>query len=621
MLGKKVDILFPENKAESYLELIVNTTIGARWETVEIEILRKDGEVRIVLWNSANILDSTQTKITATIAQGNDITERKQAEIMLRIEKERLRTILDMVGDPIFLKDNDHRITNANRAFYEIFGMDESSVIGYTLAEAVPENEMKEFLRVDRKVLDTGITDTREEELTVGTYTHTIVTRKARFIDETGERFLVGSIHDITERKMIEAALNRYADRLQNLHRIDQIILQAIESPEAIVQNALQHIRGLLQCQRASVGIFDFENKEVRVFAADVDGKTIVQVGMSMDEEMYGVVDILRKNRIEIVEDMSKVASPSLINKVLQAEGIQSSINVALVSAQAMYGVLNIGWEASRNINQEESDIVSEVAGQITIAIEQAYLLKKTKNYADELEQRVIQRTEQLELANKELEAFSYSVSHDLRAPLRHISGFISLFLENKTSQLTTEEREYLDVVVHSSEEMGKLIDALLSFSRLNRSVLIKTHIYTSAVITRVLKLFDPEIQSRSIRIDVGMLPDTTADPQLINQVWTNLISNAIKYTGKKEKAIIEIGGFCENNETIFFVKDNGAGFNMKYADKLFTVFQRLHKPCDFEGIGIGLANIHRIVSRHGGRCWAEGEINSGATFYFSLPE
>jgi len=236
------------------------------------------------------------------------------------------------------------------------------------------------------------------------------------------------------------------------------------------------------------------------------------------------------------------------------------------------------------------------------------------------LEQRVVQRTEQLELANKELEAFSYSVSHDLRAPLRHISGFINLFLENKSTHLTDEELGYLNTVTNSANELGELIDALLAFSRLNRTELRKSRFDTVQIIDQELKIFEEEIKRRSIEIKIDPLLESYGDYQLIGQIWLNLLSNAFKYTGKREKAIIQIGSYVENNETIFFIRDNGAGFNMKYADKLFNVFQRLHKSRDFEGIGIGLANIYRIVTRHGGRCWAEGEENKGATFYFSLP-
>jgi light-regulated signal transduction histidine kinase (bacteriophytochrome) len=160
----------------------------------------------------------------------------------------------------------------------------------------------------------------------------------------------------------------------------------------------------------------------------------------------------------------------------------------------------------------------------------------------------------------------------------------------------------------------------LLSFSRLNQAEIQKTEFDTLQLIQLGLKLFEPEIEARKIEIKIDPLPVTYGDHRLIGQVWTNLLSNAIKYSRNSEKAIIEIGSFNEKDETVFFIKDNGAGFKMKYVDKLFGVFQRLHKPRDFEGVGIGLANINRIVTRHGGSCWAEGEVDKGATFYFSLP-
>ena len=236
------------------------------------------------------------------------------------------------------------------------------------------------------------------------------------------------------------------------------------------------------------------------------------------------------------------------------------------------------------------------------------------------LEQRVTERTAQLQDANKELEAFSYSISHDLRAPLRHINGFINLFLENKKTELNDEELSYLNIVTQSATEMGELIDALLSFSRLNRTEIQRIQIDTSTMINQLLVYFKEEFKNREIKFITNELLPLYGDYNLIRQVWMNLISNAIKYTSKKEIALIEIGSYQQTSETIFFIKDNGAGFNMKYKDKLFGVFQRLHNPREFEGIGIGLANVNRIVSRHEGSCWAEGELNNGATFYFSLP-
>jgi signal transduction histidine kinase len=223
--------------------------------------------------------------------------------------------------------------------------------------------------------------------------------------------------------------------------------------------------------------------------------------------------------------------------------------------------------------------------------------------------------------ANKELEAFSYSVSHDLRAPLRHIGGFIDLLIKNSSTQLDASGLRYLNIISESAQEMGDLIDALLTFSRLSRTEMQRTKINSKNMVALVLKTFENEMPGRKIEIITSNLPDIMGDETLIHQVWINLISNAFKYTRNKEITRIDIGGIVQHENIVFHVKDNGAGFDMKYADKLFGVFQRLHKAKDFEGIGIGLANVNRIIMRHGGKCWAESEVDKGATFFFSLPK
>jgi signal transduction histidine kinase/CHASE3 domain sensor protein len=230
------------------------------------------------------------------------------------------------------------------------------------------------------------------------------------------------------------------------------------------------------------------------------------------------------------------------------------------------------------------------------------------------------EENEKQEAANKELEAFSYSVSHDLRAPLRHIGGFVDLLVKNNASQLDEKGIRYLKIISESSHEMGNLIDALLTFSRLSRTELQKTKINSQNMVAQVLKSFGDEMAGRDVEINIAELPDAIGDETLIHQVWENLISNALKYSKNKEKATIAIGSEIVDNKTVFSIRDNGAGFDMKYADKLFGVFQRMHKATEFEGIGIGLANVNRIVVRHGGKCRAESEVGNGATFFFSLP-
>jgi PAS domain S-box-containing protein len=238
-----------------------------------------------------------------------------------------------------------------------------------------------------------------------------------------------------------------------------------------------------------------------------------------------------------------------------------------------------------------------------------------------DLEHRVIERTAELEAANKELEAFSYSISHDLRAPLRAINGFAEMVLEDFSSQLPEEGQRYLDRIRNGGRQMGELIDDLLTFSRLSRQPVKRESVNIGALVKNVLDDLKPLLANREVEMQIGQLPDCTGDSALLKQVWVNLLSNAIKYSRGRKPAVIEIRCTREDGEDIFSVRDNGAGFDMQYADKLFGVFQRLHRSDEFEGTGVGLAIVQRIIHRHNGRVWAESAVDHGATFFFSLRE
>jgi PAS domain S-box-containing protein len=238
----------------------------------------------------------------------------------------------------------------------------------------------------------------------------------------------------------------------------------------------------------------------------------------------------------------------------------------------------------------------------------------------EELEERVADRTAELDAANKELEAFAYSVSHDLRAPLRHISGFSTLLAERSADALDEKGLHYVDVITKSVNEMGKLIDDLLQFSRTGRAELTIESVDMDVVVKEALAPLHDQIDGRAIEWSIEPLPAADADRALIRQVWANLLGNAVKYTRGGAPARISVSGELTDGEVVYTVSDNGVGFEMQYAHKLFGVFQRLHDSSEFEGTGIGLANVQRIVTRLHGRVWAEGEPDKGATFWFSLP-
>ncbi|MEK6592696.1 MAG: ATP-binding protein [Pseudomonadota bacterium] len=263
--------------------------------------------------------------------------------------------------------------------------------------------------------------------------------------------------------------------------------------------------------------------------------------------------------------------------------------------------------------------------GGLMAALDHAFELMQAQRDATErlnaeLERRVTERTAQLEGINKELEAFSYSVSHDLRMPLRHINGYIELLMEESKGTLTAEAQRYLKVVTQASRKMDQLVDDLLAFSRMGRAEMNERSVDLDALVQHVILSLEADTRGRNIAWTIPLLPAVQGDPSMLQQAFANLLGNAIKYTRPRDPAQIEVG--CsgeEDGQLILFVRDNGVGFEMQYADKLFGVFQRMHRADQFEGTGIGLANVRRIIARHGGRIWAEAARDRGATFYFTL--
>ena len=246
---------------------------------------------------------------------------------------------------------------------------------------------------------------------------------------------------------------------------------------------------------------------------------------------------------------------------------------------------------------------------------------KQTDAKILELNLALKNRVEQLAATNKELEAFTYSVSHDLRAPLRHVIGFVDLLNTRSTGTLDDKSRHYLQVITEAAEKMGTLIDDLLSFSRMGRTEIMKTRVDLNSMVQEITRELSEESKERVLEWDIAPLPAVIGDAAMLRQVMFNLLSNAVKFTRPRDPARIAVGALNRENEIHFYIADNGVGFDAMYVNKLFGLFQRLHRPEEFEGTGVGLAIVQRIIARHGGRGWAEGTVDGGAKFWFTLPK
>ena len=310
-----------------------------------------------------------------------------------------------------------------------------------------------------------------------------------------------------------------------------------------------------------------------------------------------------------VVADERPVGVMIQVTETAQFHEMTLAINEALMLGSVRQHELTEAADLSNTQLQEEISVRKHAEDEI-------------RRLNVELEQRIVDRTAQLQAAYQELQAFSYSVAHDLRAPLRHVLGFVELLQQDAGPSLSEKSLRHLTTISQSAKRMGDLIDGLLTFSRVGRAELQKTHVNLEELVRETLGDFQAETTERKIVWKIHPLPPVWADRALLRTVLVNLISNAVKFTGARAKAKIEIGcAPSENGETVIFIRDNGAGFDPKYSEKLFRVFQRLHSQAEFEGTGIGLANVQRIIQRHGGRAWAKGVVDGGATFYFSIPK
>jgi signal transduction histidine kinase len=409
-------------------------------------------------------------------------------------------------------------------------------------------------------------------------------------------------------------ALSRHEERLRILGEIDRAVV-AEQPAEAIAAAVIRPLRELLGVPRAIVNRIDLAAGQVEWIAAAGRKRVRAGPGVRYATHFMGDVGALARGEPQVVDVKALPEGPE--SRALLASDVRYYKVVPMIAGGELLGAISFGG-ATPEFPAEQVAIAQEVATQLAIATVQARLLERVRRHADELEARVRTRTAELEGAVKELDAFSYSVSHDLRAPARAVDGYARMLQEDFGDRLDDEGRRLLGVVRAEAARMGQLIDDLLALSRSGRQAMQAGPVDMEGLVREVLEASRGEYPAA--QVTVAPLPPAVGDRALLRQVWANLVGNALKYSAKVSTPRIEIGGSADGAHFQYWVRDNGAGFDARYAGKLFTVFQRLHHADEFPGTGVGLAIVQRIVARHGGQVAAESGPGAGARFSFTLP-
>lgn len=488
---------------------------------------------------------------------------------------ETLKAIIDVSPLAIVLVDMEGKIQLWNPAAEHIFGWKVEEIIGQR-NPIVPLDRREEYTTLSRHILEQGKVTAQElvRQRKDGTLINVSLSSAALYDSQGNVRARMAIIDDVTERKQTEKALREAQQLYENIFRL---------SPEVIVV--------ISETEGRYLAVSEAHERITGYRAEEVIGHLVSEftIWESLED---------RDRMMQILRDRGAVNNIEQRFYRRNGELYIALLSMARVEVGGEWCLVSIVTDITERKRAEE----------------------EVRRLNAELERRVSERTQQLEAANKELESFSYSVSHDLRAPLRAIDGFSRILQEEYFASLSGEAGRLIQSVRSNANHMGHLIDDLLRFSRLSRQALNKQSVDMEELVRQVLQTLESEREGRQVEIVCGALPDCQGDPGLLMQVWANLLSNAFKFTRQREMAHIEIGcQNCESGEPVYSVRDDGVGFDMKFVGKLFGVFQRLHSAEEFEGTGVGLALVQRIIQRHGGKIWAEAQPEGGATFFFTL--
>lgn len=501
----------------------------------------------------------------------------------LRRNEESYRLLVDGVRDyALYMLDAEGRIATWNSGAERITGYTAEEAIGQTTDIILPPEDVAGGKQ--RHAIEIATRTGRYEEQgwrrrkDGARYWAGLVLTAIR--DSSGQLLGFAKVsHDMTEQKRFEEALRKSEERTRS------ILESALDAIIVMDGNGTVH-----EWNPAAEQMFGYSR-------AQAMGKPVIDLIIPAYLREQYLTGFARY----AVDGYGPMLNQRLETVAVRADGSEFFVEMAIAPTKPNGSAMFTGYISDITERKRAEDQVKQLNA--------------------ELEQRVQKRTQQLELANKELEAFSYSVSHDLRAPLRHINGFVEILQSTAGDGLDAESRGFLDTIADSARQMGKLIDDLLAFSRMGRTELRFVPVKLDNIVAESVRELRQECLGRDVNWNIHPLPEVRGDPAMLRQVFINLLANAVKYTRTRAYAEIEVRAQETADEYILSVRDNGVGFDNAYAHKLFGVFQRLHPAHEFEGTGIGLAIVRRVVARHGGRVWAEGKVDEGATFHFALPK
>ena len=598
LVGQNHRILNSGHHSKEFFQQMYHTIANGQAWRDEICNRAKDGSIYWVDTTVVPFLDA-YGKPRQYMAIRADVTERKRAEEA----RERLAALVDSSDDAIISKTLDGTIKTWNRGAERVFGYSSAEMAGKQMLLLIPPDRVNE---------ESEILDRIRRGESVEHFETVRVRKDGRKIDisatispiKDSSGAIVGAskiARDITQRKQTE---DRLAGQTEELSRQAEELLRsqlALETQTLMLQSVLDSMAEGLVAADAQGKFIIWNPAAVKILGMGAASLTsqewTAHYGLYL-EDMVTPFPAAQLPLARAIRGESSSAQMFVRNPELE-QG--TWIEVGGGPLKDKDGAVRGGVVAFRDITQRKADE------------------REIRKLNEELEERVVQRTAQLAAANHELEAFTYSVSHDLRAPLRHIGGFSKILSEDFGPGMPEEAQNHLKRIEDGAHRMGLLVDELLNLARVGRHALHLQATGLNFLIEDVVSLLQPETEGRAVTWKIAQLPSAECDPILIKQVFQNLLANALKFTRTRDRAVIEISQRLIDGQMVVAISDNGVGFNMKYKDKLFGVFQRLHRVEDFEGTGIGLATVQRIIHKHGGRVWAEAELDKGATFYFTL--